>query len=79
MNKIYSYKELFDLIRVQKEKEKVLKVVKPTRMEKVFSEALRAFNNPTTQNFNRTMNIALNQEKPLIEPDNRLNYTYKAP
>jgi hypothetical protein len=79
MNKIYSYQELFELIRLQQEKEKDSKSVKPTRMENVISEALRALNNPTTQNLNRTINIALNQEKPVIEPDNRLNYIYKAP
>jgi hypothetical protein len=79
MNKIYSYQELFELIRVQQKKEKDSKSVKPTRMENVISEALRALNNPTTQNLNRTINVALNQEKPVIEPDNRLNYIYKAP
>jgi len=77
MNKIYSYQELFELIRVQQEKD--IKSVKPTRMENVISEALRALNNPTTQNLNRTINVALNKEKPVIEPDNRLNYIYKAP
>jgi hypothetical protein len=79
MNKIYSYQELFELIRVQQEKEKLINVVKPTKMENIVSEALRALNNPTTQNLNRTMNVAFNQEKPVIEPDNRLNYIYKAP
>ena len=73
---IYTYNELFNLIRIQQEKEKKDKVKPPTQMESLFSEGLRALNNPTSQNFKRTMGVLVNKEEEI--PDNRLNYTYRA-
>jgi hypothetical protein len=79
---IYSYQELFELIRIQQEKENNEKknINQPSQMEKLFSEGLRAFNNPTSQNFKRTFNTLVNTEKKEVKPqDDRLNYVYRAP
>lgn len=75
---IYSYEELFELIRIQKEKEKK-DIKEPTQMEKIISEGLRTLNNPTSQNFRRTMGVIVNTDKNEDkQSDNRLNYIYRA-
>jgi len=74
---IYSYEELFELIKIQADKEK--KDVKPpSKMQNFLSEAVRTINNPTSQNLNRTIGIITTQEKKEDNPDNRLNYIYRA-
>lgn len=81
----YSYEELFNLIKKQKEMEKqenkARGIVEPqsTTMDRFLNEGLRAINNPTTQNLKNTMNILINPEETIkIEPDNRINYIYKS-
>lgn len=74
----YSYEELFELIRIQQENEKK-NTNQPSQMEKLFSNGLRALNNPTTQNFKRTFNTLVNTDKKEVKPqDDRLNYVYRA-
>ena len=74
----YSYEELFELIRIQQENEKK-NTNQPSQMEKIFSNGLRALNNPTTQNFKRTFNTLVNTDKKEVKPqDDRLNYVYRA-
>lgn len=77
--KIYSYNELFELIKIQQEKEKENEMKKkPSQMDELISEGLRALNNPTSQNFKRTIGI-LTKTNIETNPDNRLNYIYIAP
>jgi hypothetical protein len=72
---IYSYNELFNLIKEQMEQDKTKKKA-PSYMENLLSSGLRTVNNPTLQNLNNTGNIFLNSNKREIKPDDRSKYIY---
>jgi hypothetical protein len=76
---IYSYEELFEIIKIQMEKEnKNKKEDESSQLEKLSSSGLRLINNPTLQNLNNITNILLNTNKETKIPEDTSKYIYKS-
>lgn len=76
----YSYNELFQLIKMQTDKEKALKKKKTgNMMDDIINQGLRMINNPTLQNFNKVAKtiVSQGQETKKIE-DDRTKYIYRS-